>query len=259
MCNRDHGVSMVSPGERIKDLPAAEASHLLSGTLNSTVTVTVLRGQGPSASSHTVALVRLIKFITLSTHNVHTYLAHIWHIFGTYLGQCPHIFGFYQSNNKVKKENTQTHAHTHIHTHARAHTGSWRVNRRCSPNRCWSRRYAMARRQRFTRWCHAHPRSRIHARTLYHVICFAWCWRFQGDDAMPTAFCFVKCNRGEKQSLQVWSRNHQRWPADLHLFYPLFFSCLQCKYEESSPFQTLNSSSKKVVLFRPLIPVFFCS
>jgi Ca2+-binding EF-hand superfamily protein len=45
-------------GERITDLPAAEASHLLSGTLNSAVTVTVLRGQGSSASSHTVALVR---------------------------------------------------------------------------------------------------------------------------------------------------------------------------------------------------------
>ena len=83
-------------GERITDLPAAEASHLLSGSLNSTVTVTVLRGQGSSATSHTVALVRLIKFM----HRPHT-MSH------THLS--------YQSSEKIKKEYTRTHAHTHTH------------------------------------------------------------------------------------------------------------------------------------------------
>ena len=92
---------MVSLGERIMDLPAAEALQLLAGTLNSTVTVTVLRvlvkrgiwrnflspskqkknlkkyfirGRVSSASSHTVVLVRLIKFI----HCPHTMSTHIW-------------------------------------------------------------------------------------------------------------------------------------------------------------------------------------
>ena len=75
MCN--HGVSMVSLGERIMDLPAAEALQLLAGTLNSTVTVTVLRGQGSSATSHTVALVRLIKFMHRPHAMSHTHLSFI--------------------------------------------------------------------------------------------------------------------------------------------------------------------------------------
>jgi hypothetical protein len=90
---------MVSLGERITDLPAAEASHLLSGALNSTVTVTVLRGQGSSASSHTVALVRLIKFI----HCPHTMSTHIWVL----------------SIKRKDKERIHTHTHTYTYTQVR--------------------------------------------------------------------------------------------------------------------------------------------
>ena len=51
---------LVAAGDRITDMAAADASHLLSGNLNSTVTVTTRRGDGPSASAHTVTLVGVV-------------------------------------------------------------------------------------------------------------------------------------------------------------------------------------------------------